>query len=155
MNRADVLEQADIFKQRNEAIDEILRGEISAAHAYDQVLELLENDPHANRLKDVMAEHQQIIFYWKDQARNNGDIPNISSGVWGSVVDAFVGLSKIAGEETALKALKAGEEHGLKLYEKMLDSDSLDYRQKVYIKENCIPKQREHIQLIEALIVFH
>ena len=131
----------DGIKVRNEDIDEILRGEISALEAYEQVISEITDASEINRLKKHMADHEDAIRFWKHQAKVNGTIPNIDSGIWGNVVEAFVGVSKLAGEDTALMALKKGEEHGLELYEKLLLSDKLSVNQKRKIREQFAPIQ--------------
>ena len=142
----------DAIKVRNEDIDEILRGEISALEAYEQVISEITDASEINRLKKHMADHEDAIRFWKHQAKVNGTIPNIDSGIWGNVVEAFVGVSKLAGEDTALMALKKGEEHGLELYEKLLLSDKLSVNQKRKIREQFAPIQRDHIKVIDHLL---
>ena len=139
----------------NPSIDEILRGEISAVEAYNQVLEKVDNDPEILRLEEFRDQHLHAVNYWQRQAKREGKIPEKSSSVWGTVVEAFVGASKLLGNDTALKALKAGEEHGLKNYEKLLDDRNLTPMQKKEISESFIPRQQSHIDSINAIINTH
>lgn len=139
----------------NPSIDEILRGEISAVEAYEQVLEKIEKDPQAFRLERFLDQHNHAVNYWQRQAKREGKIPQKTSSVWGTVVEAFVGASKILGNESALKALKAGEEHGLSNYESMLSDDNLTPMQKREITQTFIPRQRQHIESIEAMMNLH
>jgi len=136
----------------NEDIDEILRGEISAADAYEQVQEKITDDPEAYRLMQFKLDHENAVQFWKKEAKVSGSRPVDSSSIWGAIVETFVGTSKLIGEETALKALKKGEEHGLSNYEKMLDSDKLTESQKECIEKTFIPRQKRHIETINAIL---
>lgn len=139
----------------NPTIDEILRGEISAVEAYNQVLEKIELDPEIIRLEQFRDQHLHAVNYWQRQAKREGKIPEKSSSVWGTVVEAFVGVSKLLGHDAALKALKAGEEHGLKNYEDLLEDRNLTPMQKREIEECFIPRQISHIESIEAILKTH
>ncbi len=142
----------ELFLTRNEDIDEILRGEMSAKDAYEQVIAEVHSTQELEKLIQFKSEHEKAVIFWQNQARFNGSLPNIDPGIWGSVVDTFIGISKIAGEGPALMALKKGEEYGLNLYKKSLKSKKLSTNQKRYIREEFVPKQRRHIEIINAMI---
>lgn len=151
-NNTDTFNSPEFGKVTNRDIDEILRGEISATDAYSQVLDIVDDSEEAYRLKQFRLDHENAISFWRKQARVTGKIPETSSKVWGEAVEAFVGVSKLLGEETALLALKKGEEHGLSHYENMLNSVLISDFQKDEIRNTFIPRQKRHIQKIEALI---
>ncbi len=54
------------------------------------------------------------------------------------------------GDAAALKALKEGEEHGLKDYESALDK--VDAMTRQIIAADLIPAQRRHIQQLDSLL---
>lgn len=137
---------------KNAAIDEILRGEISAVEAYEQVMDKVKEDPELYRLRQFKLNHENAVQFWKKQARISGKIPAKKSSVWGSVVEAFVGISKLIGEDVALLALRKGEEHGLSLYDEMLKSNELSAFQKDEIRKVFLPRQQRHIESISALL---
>lgn len=151
-NHLNKFENINPLNIKNEAIDEILRGEISATEAYEQVMKKVTDDPEIYRLRQFKLDHENAVQYWKKEARISGKIPEHDSSIWGTVVEAFIGTSKLIGEETALRALKKGEEHGLSNYEKMLESDKLSRLQKDEIRKTFIPRQMRHIESIKALI---
>ncbi len=136
-------------------LDEILRGEISAVEAYEQVEEKVRKDPEVYRLREFRNDHAQAVRYWTEQSSSSGMKPEESSSIWGTAVEAFVGLSKLVGEETALRALKKGEEHGLSNYKSMLESEGLTNAQKTEIRNRFIPRQEAHIESINALLKLH
>lgn len=136
-------------------LDEILRGEIAAVEAYRQVEEKVKKDPEAYRLREFRNDHAEAVRYWTEQSTSSERRPEESSRIWGTVVEAFVGISKLIGEETALRALKKGEEHGLSNYKSMLESEGLTSAQKMEIRRTFIPRQEAHIESINALLNLH
>lgn len=140
---------------RSGELDEILRGEISAVEAYEQVEAKVKSDPEAYRLREFRNDHSEAVRYWREQSASSGIKPEDSSSIWGTAVEAFVGLSKLVGEETALRALKKGEEHGLSNYKSMLESEGLTNSQKMQIRNTFIPRQQGHIESINAILKMH
>ncbi len=136
----------------NQDINEILRGEISATEAYDQVFENFQKKDDAHKLIAMKEEHDKAIQYWTTEAIDEGKVPELESSLWGTMVEIFVGASKIIGDNTALSALKKGEEHGLDNYEKMLGFSSLTKLQKRQIENVFIPRQKKHIEILESMI---
>jgi hypothetical protein len=137
---------------RNESINEILRGEISAKESYEQIFEKIESEAEKNRLSEFKNEHLAAIDFWKNQAELQGAVSDKESGVWGKAVEAFIGTSKLFGNTIALKALKEGEEHGLNNYKDLLKRDDLTNLQKDQIKRQFIPMQEKHINSLNAMI---
>lgn len=155
VNDLHVHEESMMEYHINPSIDEIIRGEISAVEAYEQVLKEIENDPESLRLEKFHDQHTHAVNYWQRQVKRDGLIPERSSSIWGAAVEAFIGVSKLLGNTTALRALKAGEEHGLKNYQSMLEDENLTHMQKKEIRDTFIPRQRQHIETLESLIHIH
>ena len=57
----------------------------------------------------------------RDRIRNLGGEASDSSGAWGTWAQIVQGTMNLFGDKSALKALKEGEEHGLKDYEEGID----------------------------------
>lgn len=151
-NNTDTFNAPNFGTITNKDIDEILRGEISATEAYSQVLESISDDPEVYRLVQLRLDHENALMFWRKEARMSGKIPESTSSIWGEAVEAFVGVSKLFGEDTALLALKRGEEHGLSSYESMLESELISSFQKEEIRNTFIPRQRRHIKSIDNLL---
>ncbi len=133
------------------ALNHILRGELSAVEAYKQVLEKIEAAPERKRLMEFITDHLKAVDFWRAQVEKCNGEPEKDSGSWGFVVEAFVGTAKIFGNESALNALKKGEEHGLSDYKDLLESKALTTDQKNYIKYTAIPNQERHLVSIKAM----
>ncbi len=139
----------------NEAINEILRGEIAAMEAYQQVFDKISDDPDAIHLDMLFEEHKNAVEFWRNQATRELAYPETDSGVWGTAVEAFVGVSKLLGDRAALTALRKGEEYGLDMYREMLLRPELTMEQKDAIEETFIPRQKAHITSLSHLIEKH
>src|SRR5690606_19853070 len=99
-------------------------------------------DPDAIHLDMLFEEHRSAVEYWRNQATRELSYPETDSGVWGTAVEAFVGVSKLLGDRTALTALRKGEEYGLDLYREMLRRPELSLEHKDVIEERFIPRQK-------------
>jgi hypothetical protein len=60
------------------------------------------------------------------------------------------GTASIFGDKAALKALKEGEEHGLKDYNEACDD--VDATSAALIESELIPAQQRHIMMLDRMI---
>src|SRR5690348_10565446 len=99
-----------------DALNELLRGEISAVETYRQAIDKLGGSPTVGQLEDCKRSHEQRIPKLREQVTNLGGQPAKDSGAWGAFARLFEGGAKAFGERAAVAALEEGEDHGLKLY---------------------------------------
>ncbi|HRO68326.1 MAG TPA: DUF2383 domain-containing protein [Pseudobdellovibrionaceae bacterium] len=132
-------------------INKILRGELSAIEAYDQVLESFSEEPETSLLLHFRTEHEDSVRQLKPMVQHEGHEPSEDSGVWGTVVAAVVGTGKLFGNHAALVALKEGEERGLEDYESLLQEDELGAEDRDVIRNKLIPRQEKHIALLNQM----
>lgn len=142
-------------KEPNEAVGQLnslLRGEISAKETYVQAIEKLGTGGRADVevLREIAREHSDAVDRLREAVRGAGGTPAGSSGVWGTFAQAVEGTAKAFGDAAAIKALKEGEEHGLKDYESALQNVDAGSRQ--LISSSLIPAQRRHIQRLDSLL---
>tara|TARA_Y100000768_G_scaffold388986_1_gene389714 strand:- start:8730 stop:9182 length:453 start_codon:yes stop_codon:yes gene_type:complete len=149
MNAFDLFSPAYI---KNEDIDEILNGELAAVRAYDQIEKIFDSNLAIKQIKNIKLEHQQAVNFWRNQADISGFYTEESTSMWGIAVDTLIWISKLMGENTAIKVLIMGEEYGLENYKKKLQSDSLCRTQKLKITNHFIPTQENHIDALKELI---
>lgn len=145
----------NINHQKVDSFNDILRGELSAAEAYEQLLEKITDHPEKIRLQEFLDSHKNNIAHWNLKVQSEAGRPDISSGSWGYFVKAFVGTAKIFGNNSALAALKEGEEHGLKQYRSLLENPEIDEIDKRHIREAIIPELELHLNSIEAMKKMH
>lgn len=136
----------------SERLGEIIRGERSAVETYRQVSEMLGRDQRFDALMHYAANHRQAVQHFVELARSrNIHVPR-ESGFWGAFAKFSTSIAKAVGEKAALRILKEGEEHGLKLYLGMAHDELLDPNIASQLKEYFIPQQKRHIDGLEKLI---
>jgi uncharacterized protein (TIGR02284 family) len=133
-------------------LNSLLRGEFSAAETYKQAIGKV-GDEHASdatALRAIAHEHGEHAQALRDEIRRLGGEADDSSGAWGAWAKTVEGTAKLFGDSSALKALKEGEEHGLKEYEEALED--VDELARVLFMTRLLPAQRRHITALDGMI---
>jgi uncharacterized protein (TIGR02284 family) len=135
-----------------EQLNSLLRGEISAAETYAQAIRKVGEDhvSDATQLRAIAQEHGEHAQLLREQIRRLGGEPEDSSSAWGVYAKTIEGVAKLFGDTSALKALKEGEEHGLKDYRDALKD--VDESSRQLIAEALIPAQQRHITTLDAMM---
>lgn len=135
-----------------EQLNSLLRGEISAVETYEQAIKKVGEDrvSDGTLLRAIAQEHGEHAQRLREEVRRLGGEPDNASGVWGVYAKTIEGVAKLFGDSSALKALKEGEEHGLKDYREALDD--VDDSGRRLIAEVLIPAQQRHITTLDALM---
>jgi hypothetical protein len=133
-----------------ETLNSLLRGELSAIDTYTQALKEPEMANHSSRLATMLAEHKVAETFLRSEITRANGVPATSSGLWGAFAESVVGVAKMIGLTSTLHALKQGENHGLNSYRSALDSQ-LPEGIMSRIRNEFIPKQMEHIKILEQL----
>lgn len=131
-----------------EPLNRLLRGELSAVETYQQAIKRVSDSSAVLELKRISTEHQQAVGLLRDHIREFGGIADESSGAWGVWAKAVEGTATVFGETAALKALKEGEEHGLKEYQAIMDDPDLIPELKSLLTERLKLRQKEHIETL-------
>jgi len=135
-----------------DALNGFLRGEISAVETYQQAIEKV-GDEHASdaaALRAIAQEHGEDARALREAIEQLGGEADDSSGAWGAWAKTVQGVAKLFGDASALKALKEGEEHGLKDYEEAVDD--VDDASRTLIVSRLIPNQKRHIATIDGMM---
>jgi len=143
------------MKSTTENIDilnSLLRGELSATETYQQALEKLSDDPGAMVLRKIHEEHREAANTLRRHVRDHGGQPEHGSGAWGTWAKLVEGTAKRLGNKAALKALKEGEEHGVKEYESALKNAALPSECKMLIQSSLLPQTRNHINALDRVM---
>ena len=135
-------------------LNSLLRGEISAAETYrmaiDKVVDSDDTRSTAGLLREIQEEHGRAAQGIRDRIREMGGEAADSSGAWGIWAKTVQGTMNLLGDTSSLKALKEGEEHGLKDYQDAIAD--LDASSSQLIRNQLIPSQQRHINLLDQLI---
>ena len=136
-------------------LNSLLRGELSAIETYEQALRKLDGPgtDFADQLVHFAAEHSKTVDALKGRVTVMGGECATSSGVWGAWAKVVQGSTRIFGDGSAIKALKEGEEHGLKDYQDALEDQELDEGSRLLIESELIPRQRKHIAALDAFLL--
>jgi uncharacterized protein (TIGR02284 family) len=137
-------------------LNSLLRGEMSAIETYRQALEKITDDNAfgAEELRALRVDHRDAADALWHHIEQHGGKPSEGSGAWGAFAKAVEGTAKMFGDTAALKALKEGEEHGLKDYEAALNDKNLPADCQALVR-GLLAKQREHIFVIDRLMERH
>ena len=134
-------------------LNSLLRGEISAAETYRMAIDKIaasEGAANAGLLREIQEEHGRAAQGLRDRIQELGGEASDSSGAWGVWAKTVQGAMNLFGDAASLKALKEGEEHGLKDYQEALDD--VDPNSAQLIQNQLIPAQQRHINLLDQLI---
>jgi uncharacterized protein (TIGR02284 family) len=133
-------------------LNHLLRGEISAVETYRQALQKVGDVPGAQQLNMVHQDHTQAVTRLREHVMRYGGEPSQSSGAWGGFAKAVQGTANLFGDESSIKALKEGEEHGLKEYQEALSEEQLPSDLKTLIQQELLPKQQMHLSILDNLM---
>lgn len=133
-------------------LNSLLRGEISAMETYQQALTKLRGTKGEPDLRRIHEEHCDAASTLREQVRNQGANPDATSGVWGAFAKTVEGAAKVFGTGTALRALKEGEEIGIRAYERALKEENLPSESGALIASALLPQSKEHLPVLDRLM---
>ena len=139
-------------EDRTEGLNRLIRGELSAIETYRQALDKMKDAPEATELHSIMVEHRTAVQQLREKVLQHGGHPSDSSGPWGTWAKLVEGAAQLFGNAAALKALKEGEEHGIKDYESALNEKDLPEECKSLIRSTLLPRCRAHLPVLDRLI---
>jgi uncharacterized protein (TIGR02284 family) len=132
-------------------LNSLLRGEIAATETYQQAIAKLGAAPQIAELRNMHAEHRAAANTLRQHVHQHSGTPDQSSGSWGGWAKLVEGTAAMFGESNALRALKEGEEHGVKDYEAALKDTSMAPECMEIIRE-LLPKTKQHIVALDRMI---
>jgi len=135
-----------------DAMNSLLRGELSAIESYDQALEKFPDEPAIAELRLIRREHFNASCELRDRIRAYGGDPAETSGAWGVFASAVAGTAKAFGWKAELAALKQGEEHGINSYESALDNEDIAHECRDMIRGELLPMCRQHAAALTQII---
>jgi uncharacterized protein (TIGR02284 family) len=135
-----------------DTLNSLLRGELSATETYQQALAKVGNEPMASELKRIHEEHRDAANTLRQHVRQHGGKPDQDSGAWGTFAKTVEGTAKVFGNTAAVKALKEGEEHGVKEYEDALRNPNLPADCQDLIRNRLLPQTRSHIPVLDRFM---
>jgi uncharacterized protein (TIGR02284 family) len=142
----------EIHMHTHDSLNALLRGELAATETYQQALAKVGDGPRAADLRKIHDAHRTAANTLRQHVHEHGGKPDQGSGGWGVYAKTVAAAASMFGDTAALKALKEGEEYGLKDYEKALADDKLPADCKELIRSTLLPQTRAHIPVLEKLM---
>ena len=133
-------------------INDMLQGELAATETYQQALAQVGNEPGADDLRRVHAEHREAANRLRQFIHDLDGEPSQSSQTWGVFAKAVEGTAKLLGNTAALKALKAGEERGAANYQEALTNEHLPAEVIEYLRSSLLPQTRGHVEVLDFIL---
>lgn len=135
-------------------LNSLLRGEMSALETYRQAILKFEGSdaPGLPELHNLRRDHRDAADALWHHIEGHGERPSEDSGPWGAWAKLVEGTATLLGNTAALKALKEGEEHGLKDYQDALEDSDLPRECVSLIRDRLLPQQQQHIVVLDRLI---
>jgi hypothetical protein len=133
-----------------EALNELLRGELSAVESYDRALPAVDDEPETRAdLADCRASHEARATRIRETIIQVGGEPSEESGAWGVFAKAVAGGAKVLGRRAVISALEEGEDHGLREYKEVLPK--LDLSVQRLVSRDLYPQQVRTHSIVSAL----
>lgn len=129
----------------------LLRGEVSAGQTYGQAILKYEAISVTEELDRIRKEHADAAVILGDLIRELGGTPDEHSGTWGVFAMAIQATANLFGAESALEALRRGEEKGLKDYQDALEDEDLPEEVGKRVRDDLAPRILRHIEALEVL----
>ena len=138
-----------------EELNSLLRGEISAAQTYTMAIDKVSESEKSQAddiemLRQIQRDHGRACQILRERIRRLGGEPAESSGAWGAWAKTIEGAAGLFGDRAALKALKEGEEHGLKEYDRAIEE--IDIVSAQLMSSDFIPAQERHIRMLDEML---
>ena len=145
---------ATITQNREEhvidALNELLRGEISAVETYDQALQRMDDDVALRAdLVTCRSSHAQRVERLRSTITQLGGRPSEGSGAWGAFAKFLEGTAQALGAKAAITMLEEGEDHGLQEYRENLKK--LDGDTRMLVASELLPAQQQTHDTVSAI----
>ena len=132
-----------------------LRSELAAIETYNQALEKhrqeFEHDVRFQQLSTILQDHQQAAARLRSLIQQMGATPSQDSGAWGTWSQTVMGAAKLFGDKSVLKALKEGEESGVKEYQRIAQDPAQSTEAHAAANE-LMTRHQEHIRQLDSML---
>ncbi len=136
--RPPLIEGIPPFSRELEALNGLLRGELSAVETYDQCIDALDDETIVGELEALRRSHEIRREQIHHHIQLLGGEPDESSGAWGLFARALETGAALLGAKPALEVLERGELHGLRAYH---ETDELQPETMAFLVNHLRPEQ--------------
>ncbi len=133
-------------------LNHILRGEKAAVETYEKALESVEDDTLQESLHSMLVDHKQNVLLLEREIKSMGGKAEDKTGVWGSMASGVANVAASIGDKTTLLALRAGESHGIREYEGIINSSEMLKSSEVLLNKKLLPDCLRHSAELTKMI---
>jgi hypothetical protein len=135
-----------------EALNALLRGEMSAVETYTQAMRKFDDDVVIADLQKIRDEHSRAVRELRDHVIRCGGRPTEGSEPWEAFASTAAGAAKVVAPATALAALRLGEEQGALEYEAALENPEVPPDTQRTIRLDLLAACHRHIEELNRLL---
>ena len=140
-------------------LNELLRDELAAIETYRHALEKMRknhgHEPRFQQLTEVLHDHEQSASKLRDLVQRMGGTAANDAGPWGTWANTVLGAASLLGDKAALRALREGEESGVKDYRDALtEVTAVTTPEVLDVYAWNLSREEEHVRLLDRLIAF-
>lgn len=132
----------------------LLRGEYSAIETYRQATQKIlarhGKDPRFEDLSQILQDHEQAASQLLDLIERLGGTAVHDSGTWGTWAHTVLGAASLLGDKVALRALKEGEETGVKEYRSAVQGHTTP--EMTDLCASILSREEDHVRRLDRLI---
>src|SRR6266540_4579784 len=133
-----------------DALNELLRGELSAVESYDKALPAVDNQPRMGAdLRTCRASHEARAERLRAAILQIGGEPSHEAGAWGAFAKTVTTGARTLGVKAVISTLEEGEDHGLKEYKEAIPH--LDPGLQRLVSDELYPQQVHTHGVVSAL----
>ena len=140
-------------------LNELLRDELAAIETYRHAIAKMRkshgHDPRFQQLTDMLHDHEQAAGKLRDLVQRIGGTAANDAGPWGTWANTVLGAASLLGDKAALRALREGEESGVKDYRAALaEVSAVTMPEVLDVYAWNLSREEEHVRQLERLIAF-
>ncbi|EDL66338.1 ferritin-like domain-containing protein [Bacillus sp. SG-1] len=132
-------------------LNEFLRGQYMGIHAYEHLIEKIDDSGLKQRFQEIQQNHKQHAMMVAERIQKLNGTPVDDEGTIGKV-QGYIGEFMIPDDKEGIlqSALKGESYYGIEISEEMVKGD-LDPESRQII-EKILDEDREHVKLLESII---
>lgn len=144
----------EVCTKSADILNGLLRGEIAAVETYKRAISTIQGSEGAGvkTLRNIEYNHESANAELRTKITGSGGRPAKNCDAWGVFLAAIEGSPKLFDNAAALRALKEGEENGVREYELALANVDLFPECHRMIRDRLLPQTRTHVRQLDLLL---
>jgi bacterioferritin (cytochrome b1) len=140
-------------------LNELLRDELAAIETYRHAIERVRkthgHDPRFEKLTDMLRDHELAASKLRELVHRLGGTAANDPGPWGTWANTVLNAASLLGDKAALRALREGEESGVKDYRAALkEVTAVTTPEVLDVYAWNLSREEEHVRQLDRLIAF-